>query len=420
MILLKNGTYIDWQTHAFTETDLLIGEGPGGKVMFVKGEQGHAGQPVIDCTGKYIIRSFANGHHHAYSALATGMPSPSAAPRDFREILQSVWWKLDKALDQEMIRSSALVTAMACARNGVTFVIDHHSSPHSVPGSLEMIAQAFDRVGVSHLLCYEISDRDGPGAAKEGFEETCRYLNGNQGLVGLHASFTIGDETLTKAVELAESAGSGIHIHAAEDRFDQEDCMNRYGKRVIERLSQAGILGLSKSILAHCLHLSQGEREILSGSKAWIAENMESNLNNGVGFFRLKGLGSNIFLGTDGMHSDMMKSTKAAYFGGKHLDTPDPGEAYRRLRNVHHYIEKNAFTGDCPNNLIVFDYNPPTPFHQDNFLGHFFFGMDSGDILHVISDGKLIFRERTLMTVDEGEILSEAKIQAARLWKKMQ
>ena len=408
MILLKNGTFIDWQTLEFKQGDLLVEAGNEGKIrdpgsgIRDPGYKTKAG-PVkeIDCTGKYITKSFANGHHHAYSALACGMPAPLKNPVNFTEILQYIWWRLDKALDPEIIRLSALVTAMACARNGVTFAIDHHASPFAIEGSLETIARAFDEVGVGHLLCYEISDRDGLEIAQKGLDETAGYLLKKQGLVGLHASFTVGNDTLKHAVNLAAATSSGIHIHVAEDRYDEEHCIRHYQKRVIERLSDAGVLQFPKTILAHCLHLDDHERGMVDGSPAWVVENMESNLNNSVGFFNSGGLGIKIMLGTDGMHSDILRSAKAAFFTGHNFDSVDHLETYRRFRNVHHYLELNNFTGDGDNNLVVFDYNSPTPFTRDNFTGHFLFGIEARNITHVISQGKLIVEEGRLLTVDE-------------------
>jgi len=419
MLLLKNGTFIDWQTLEFKETDILVEAGRAGGIRFGQHFKVVGNTRVIDCSGKFITRSFANGHHHTYSAFARGMPPPKKSPQNFREILQYVWWTLDKTLDREIIYAGALVTAMACAKNGVTFVIDHHASPNAVDGSLELISQAFDQVCVGHLLCYEISDRDDRDIAHNGFEETAGYLSKRQGLVGLHASFTVGDETLREAVNLASKTKSGIHIHAAEDRSDQEDCQKKYGKPVIKRLSEAGVLQFPKTILAHCLHLDNHERTLIERSPVWVVENMESNLNNEVGFFNSKDLGSHIFLGTDGMHSDMLQSAKAAYFAGRHWDAVNPSEAYRRFRNVHHYLQNNGFTGDGDNNLVILDYDTPTPVNSGNFLGHFVFGMESKHVIHVISDGKLIVANRYILTVNEGDILAEARKQSARLWKLM-
>ncbi len=418
-ILLTNGIYINSETLEFTETNILVGEGDDGGVSFMDEIPADYPSQVIDCRGKYITHSFANGHHHVYSALARGMGAPKKNPENFPEILEYIWWRLDKALDTEMIRSSALVTAMACAKNGVTFVIDHHASPFAVKGSLETIAQAFDEVGVGHLLCYEISDRDGLPIARQGLAETADYLSGRQGLVGLHASFTVGDETLKQAVALARETSSGIHIHVAEDPSDEGHCLENYSTWVVDRLAKAGVLDFPKTILGHCLHLDEYERQQLYNSPAWVVQNMESNLNNGVGLFNSKGLSKRIMLGTDGMHSDMLRSAKAAFFAGHNSDNIDYSETYRRFRNVHNYLSSNNFKGDGDNNLVVLNYDTPTPFNSSNFLGHILFGIEARHVDHVISNGRLIVQDGRITTVDEHEILKEARKQARRLWEKM-
>ena len=431
MLLLQNGIFIDWQTLEFRQTDILIEPGVKG-VSRLYGTLTSEPSPVgreegsgtgiertIDCTGKFITKSFANGHHHVYSALARGMPAPKKNPENFREILQYIWWNLDKALDLEMIRSSALATAIACAKSGVTFVIDHHASPFTIEGSLETIAEAFEKVGVSNLVCYEISDRDGLDIAAKGLAETEGYLSNRQGLVGLHASFTVGNHTLKQAVNLAVRTNSGIHIHVAEDISDEEHCVEHYNQRVVERLFDNGALQFPKTILAHCLHLDKHERSLVEGSPAWVVQNMESNLNNSVGFFDSKGLGQKIMFGTDGMHSDMLRSAKSAFFAGHNYDAIDYSETYRRLRNVHHYLHSNGFAGDGENNLVVFDYDSPTPFNRDNFFGHFLFGLESRHVTHVISQGKLIVEDGKIVTVDEKSIQEESHIQAKKLWQRM-
>ncbi|MBK7096425.1 MAG: amidohydrolase family protein [Saprospiraceae bacterium] len=318
-----------------------------------------------------------------------------------------------------MIRYSAMTTAMACAKAGSTFVIDHHASPNFVHNSLQTIAEAFDEVGVSHLLCYEITDRDGLEIAEKGLEETDFYLHKKQGLVGLHASFTVGDETLKSAVDLMKKHDSGIHIHVAEDLADQDHCIKNHGKRVINRLNDSGVLESSKTILGHCLHLTDKERDFIRNSKAWVVQNMESNLNNKVGLFSGSNLGERIMLGTDGMHSDMLQSAKAAFFAGQQTDNIDYNSAYQRFRNVHLYLGNNHFSGDADNNLVVLDYDTPTEFNSSNFLGHFLFGINSNHIKHVISDGRLILENRQLTTVDENEILEQSRKLSVKLWERM-
>ncbi len=419
-LFLKNANYLDYKTLVFTKTNLLVESGLNGGVHFMEDERSaHLEGEVIDCQGKIVTKSFAIGHHHAYSALARGMGAPTKNPENFYEILKYIWWKLDKSLDREMIEASALSTAIACAKAGSTFVIDHHASPEFIPDSLEIIAKAFDKVGIGHLLCYEISDRDGEEKAEEGLEETAAYLSNRQGLVGLHASFTVGDETMKKAADLMQKFRTGFHIHVAEAAYDEKVTEENFGKTVVERLKEFGALNSPKTILAHCLHLSDKEKELVRKSKAWVVQNPDSNLNNHVGFFDGSELGERIMLGTDGMHSDMIRTAQQAYFLGQTFDSIDVNSAYQRFKNVHEYLNVNNFEGDGENNLVVLDYKSPTPVKSENFTGHFVYGLRASDVQHVISNGKLIMRDRQIVTVDEDEVLGASKEQALWLWRRM-
>ncbi|MCX6584335.1 MAG: amidohydrolase family protein [Candidatus Aminicenantes bacterium] len=419
-LYLKDATYVDWETLELKKTSIKVHRGPGGKIEFAPKFAEEETDTVLDCTGKLVMKSFACGHHHVYSALARGMGAPKRIPTNFHEVLQYVWWTLDKCLDLKMIEASALSTALYCAKNGLTFVIDHHASPFAIDNSLETIAAAFDKVGVSHLLCYELSDRDGLIPRQKGLEETENYLkNKNQGLVGLHASFTVGDHLLKQAVTLAEKYNSGIHVHAAEDQIDQDYCLRDHGKRVIQRFSRAGVLAFPKTILVHCLHLDPEERNLLQKSPVYVAQNTESNLNNNVGIFNSSGLGDNIMLGTDGMHGDMLRSAKAAYLVGQSVEPITTDGIYQRFRKVHHYLKENRFTGDGENNLAILDYDTPTEIRQNNFTGHFVYGIDSRHVESVISDGRLIVKNRKALTVEEDEILHFSREMGNKLWEKM-
>jgi cytosine/adenosine deaminase-related metal-dependent hydrolase len=423
-IYLKNATYIDWKTLEITSADLAVSPGNDGGIRFIEsvpreGELG-ADDSVLDCSRRLVTKSFACGHHHIYSALARGMPPPPKVPQNFTEILENIWWRVDKALDLEMIEASALVSALYCLKNGVTFVIDHHASPFAIEGSLETIAGAFDRVGVSHLLCYEISDRDGEGPREKGLEETRKYLqNGNQGHVGLHASFTVGDVLLKKAVAMARQFHTGIHIHTAEDAADQAACLNDHNQRVLERYRDAGVLDLPKSILAHCIHLNAAEKDLFRNSGLWAVQNVESNQNNNVGLANCKELGRQVMLGTDGMHSDMLRSAKAAFLTGQAVESIDFDGIYRRFRNVHDYIRTSGFCGDGDNNLVILDYNSPTPIDASNFLGHFVYGLDASHVDSVVCGGKMVVKYKKLLTVDEDEILAFSREMAVKLWEKL-
>jgi cytosine/adenosine deaminase-related metal-dependent hydrolase len=423
-LYLKNATFVDWQSLEIKRTDLAVAQGPRESISVpavVPSPDDLGPQDrVLDCAGKLVTKSFGCGHHHIYSTLARGMPAPRKIPANFTEILLYVWWHLDKRLDLEMIEASALASAIYCAKSGVTFVIDHHASPFAIKDSLTTIARAFDRVGIAHMLCYEISDRDGKGPREQGLAETEAFLAaGCQGHVGLHASFTVGDELLQKAIALAQKHDTGLHVHVAEDRADQEDALSKYGRRVVERLQAAGALELKKSILAHCIHLSDREKELLRDSGVWVVQNVESNQNNNVGLTGYAALTDNVMLGTDGMHCDMLRSAKAAFLMGQATESIGFDDIYRRFRNVHRYIQAFEGNGDADNNLVIFDYDAPTEVTADNFLGHFVYGLDARHVETVICQGKVIVEDRRVTTVDEGQVLAYAREMGQKLWDKM-
>ncbi len=423
-LYLKDAKFIDWQSFEISNTNLAVESGPTGSISLSSAIPGAdalgSDDRIIDCHGKFVTKSFGCGHHHIYSTLARGMPAPRTIPTNFPEILEYVWWHIDKRLDLEMIEASALASAIYCAKSGVTFCIDHHASPFAIEGSLEIIAKAFDRVGISHMLCYEMSDRDGEQIREQGLAETDAFLaSGRPGHVGLHACFTVGEKLLGDSIALAKKHDTGLHIHVAEDISDQAHSETTYGKRVVERLHDTGALELSKSILGHCIHLSENEVKLLKDSKVTIAQNIESNQNNNVGLGTYGELTDQMMLGVDGMHCDMLRSAKAAFLSGQATEGIGFDTVYDRFRNVHRYIESTGTAGDGDNNLVILDYDPPTDLTQDNFLGHFVYGIDARHIETVISKGQILVEDRKITTVNEKEVLEHAREMGRKLWSKL-
>lgn len=422
-LYLKDARYIDSQTLQVSSTNLAVEEGAVGGVRLIDAipptSELDKNDKVLDCKGRFVTRSFACGHHHIYSALCRGMPAPPQIPNNFVEVLQYIWWRVDKRLDTDMVEASALGAALQMARRGVTFCIDHHASPMHVEGSLETVANAFEKCGIGHLMCHESSDRNGADLAEKSLEEHDSFLaSGRPGLIGLHASFTVGDELFEKSVNLARKYNTGLHIHVAEDNADQVHCEETYRKRVGERLRDLGGLESSKTILGHCVHCNDEERKIIADSPVWVVSNVESNQNNNVGLTDYDWL-QNIMLGTDGMHNDMLRSAKAHHLvcsttGGIGYD-----EVYRRFRNVHNYLAQFEGIGDDLNNLVILDYDTPTELTADNFYGHFLFGLESLHVNTVIAQGRVIIEDRKSTLVDEEKILAYASEQGKRLWAKL-
>jgi len=415
-LYVRDVVFWDRRSGALTPTNLVVDtelrptdEAPGGE------------HTVIEGHGNLALEGLTCGHHHIYSALARGMPAPPRSPRNFAEILELVWWRLDRCLDLEMVRASALAAAMDCLRCGVTRVVDHHASPDAVTGSLSTIADAFDSVGLSHVLCYELSDRDGPEVAAAGLAETDAYLaSGRPGLVGLHASFTVGDALLRDAVELAGRHGVGLHLHVAEDPVDQERCLADHGCRVVERLHGAGVLDQPGTILGHGLHLSDEERALVRRSSAWVVQNTESNQNNAVGRFSRQGFDpARLLLGTDGMHGDMLRSAQAAYLDGQ-AEGVSPGDVLQTLWNNQHYLESHHGAAARRNDLVLMNYRPPTPLTADNLPGHAMYGLDARHVRTVITDGRVALDDGVITSIDETITLDACREQARRLWSALE
>ncbi len=433
MLIIQNFVWINPEDGTVRQGDVRVEEGPFGGLEWLDTEasqkalaQAEAkGHTLFDATGLIATRSFAVGHHHIYSALSRGMPPAKAPTRSFLEILQHIWWHLDRNLDEAMVQASALAAAIQAARSGTSFIIDHHSAPHTlrsqVPSCLETIAQAFEKVGLGHLLCYELSCRDGQEVMENGLKDTENYLaSGRKGHVGLHASFTVDNNLLHKASALAEKYGTGLHIHVAEDTYDEEHCRITYGMSVIERLEKTGLLETPQTLLGHCIHIDEKERAILAKYPCFVAQCVESNLNNNVGLGYYADL-PHVLLGTDGMHGDMIRSAQYTFFcQGMAEKNASTAAIRKRLRATHEHIAAHHAPGDSANNIVFFAYPSPTPLNSQNTDGHFFYGMHAGNVHSLICQGKFVIKNREFQTIDENAALAFAHEQATRLWAKLQ
>src|SRR5262245_54689134 len=255
-----------------------------------------------------VTPGFVCAHHHLYSALARGMPAPPRQPTTFQEILEQVWWRLDTALDLEMLHWSAMLGATEALMCGTTAIVDHRESPNAIDGSLDVIADACAAVGVGVVCAYGVTDRHGADGAQRGLAENERFLRaGGRGMVGVHAAFTCTDDTLEAAAGLARDLGVGVHIHVAEGPPDVDA-----GARLAD-------LAADDWLLVHCVGLDRD----LPGT---IAHNPRSNMNNGVGYARPARRPNRIVLGTDGIGADMLEELRLAYVAHRADDvtaTPD-------------------------------------------------------------------------------------------------
>ncbi len=395
-------------------------------------------EQVLDAGGQIALPASLCGHTHFYGAFARGWAFPGPPPTRFGEILERLWWRLDKLLTEEDIRYSALVCLADAVRHGTTTLIDHHASPNAIDGSLDIIADAVTEAGVRAALCYELTDRDGPERAQAGIEENVRFIRRLQAdprpnlgaAFGMHASLTLSEETLRAAVAAAEGLNVGFHIHAAEGIEDVEDSLAKSGKRVIHRLHDAGILG-PRSIVAHAVHVDESEMDVLAQTRTWVTHQPRSNMNNAVGFAEVETMlqrGVRIALGNDGFSNNMFAEMKVAYLGHK-LVQRNPqamaGDLIFRLAYDANAELSRIFWPDqtlgviAPGamaDIILVDYHPPTPLTAGNLPWHFLFGYEASAITTTISQGRVLMQDRRLLTLDEEAIAAHARELAAALW----
>jgi len=395
---------------------------------------------VVDAGGQLIMPGNICAHTHFYGAFSRGMAIPGDPARDFPEILGKLWWRLDRVLLAEDVRYSALVCLIDAIKHGTTTLIDHHASPASVAGSLDQIAAAVEQAGVRASLCYEVTDRNGPEETQAGIAENIRFLravreSGNPLLAasfGLHASLTLSDETLANCVAAAAGLETGFHIHAAEGTSDEEDSLRRSGKRVVERLGDAGILG-PRSILVHCVHVDAWEMERLRDTGTWVTHQPRSNMNNAVGVAPVETMlrgGVKVGLGNDGFSNNMWAEWKAAYLVHK-LWHSDP----RRMNGydvVKMAVTNNAalarlFWPAAPigeiaagayADLILVDYHPFTPLVAGNLPWHILFGFEASAVTGTMVAGHWLMRDRRLLTLDEAAIAARARELSAAAWER--
>jgi len=394
-----------------------------------------------DAGGQLLMPAALCAHTHFYGAFARGMAVPGEPARNFPQILERLWWRLDKALTLEDVRYSALVCLLDAVRHGTTTLIDHHASPHAIPGSLDVIAKAVQQAGVRASLCYEVTDRSGPAQMQAGLAENVRFARALQAQphpqlaasFGLHASLTLSDETLADCAAAGRELDLGFHIHVAEDAADQEDALSKSGKRVVHRLHEAGILG-PKTLAVHCVHVDDSEIAVLAETGTWVTHQPRSNMNNAVGVAPVEKMlraGIPVALGNDGFSNQMGAEIKAAYLVHK-LAQRDPrampGDLVLRMAYAHNAQLARIFWPEttlgeispgAAADLVLLDYQPTTPLTTGNLPWHLIFGLEASAITATICAGRVLMRDRRLLTLDEEEITGRSRELAGLVWRRV-
>ncbi|HST22112.1 MAG TPA: putative aminohydrolase SsnA [Blastocatellia bacterium] len=431
--LFKSATLVSLDPPTIERADLRIAD--GRIVERATQIEPRHDEEIIDASGKLILPGMVCAHTHLYSALARGMPAPPRSPQNFTEILELVWWRLDRALDEETIYWSAMAGAMDAARAGTTCLFDHHASPSSIRGSLGIVREALEKVGLRGVLCYEVTDRGGREERDQGVDESRAFIESVaksaeqkdflfRAMVGAHASFTLSDDSLRQLAGVMRETGAGLHIHVAEDACDMTDARERYGVGVVERLANFDALN-SQTILAHGIHLSDRDIEIARDRNAWFAHNPRSNMNNRVGYAPVSKFGERVLLGTDGIGADMFDEARFAFFKGQDGRSGFGADEWLRVLANNQRKASEAFGIEMSTlgvgaaaDLVMLDYKSPTPLTDENLAWHFAFGISSTAVESVMVAGRFIIKDKR-SAIDEGSLYEQAQRASRKLWDKL-
>ncbi|NSW51747.1 MAG: putative aminohydrolase SsnA [Anaerolineae bacterium] len=442
-MIITNGKIITWGEDILEKKAILIRNGVITQIEDqTKLLDQFPEEDLLDAKSQFVMPGNICAHTHFYGIFSRGMAIPGCPPRDFPEILSNLWWKLDRALTPEDVKLSALVCIADAIQHGTTTLFDHHASFNCIENSLDILCEAVLNSGIRASLCYESSDRDGPNKSVEALKENARFIkrimSGGTGdgrvsaMFGLHASLSLSEETLERAVGLNNGA-AGFHIHAAEHAVDQDDSVMKYGERVIDRLLRHGILG-QRSQVAHGVHIDAKEMAILADTKTWISHQPRSNMNNAVGMSDIHSMlrmGCRIVLGNDGFSNAMWDEWRTTYLAHKlwHLDPRwMNGMALKDIA-----IDGNAafasqqFSADigylrpgAKADIIFVDYHPITPIHSGNLPWHVLFGFRDGMVTTTMVDGKILMQDRKLLTIDIKEINERTQELVPLVWHRYQ
>lgn len=382
-----------------------------------------ANERAINANGKVVMPGLVNAHMHLYSQFAMGMIVPRM--KNFSEILEGLWWRLDKVLTHEDVYFSGLLGLIQSIKNGVTTVIDHHASYGCTKGSLSHLAKAFQKTGVRGALCYEVSDRNGEKECEKAIEENINFASNIKdellrGMFGLHASFTISKGTFKKIREINKN-NLPYHVHCAEGTED---------KNAVKKLFEAGML-TKGSIAAHCIHVDKKDIELLKRSGVFVVHNPVSNMNNAVGqapYLELCKKEVPVGIGTDGMSAGIWTDVKTASVVHKN-EAKDPqvgwNEVQKSALTTNAQIASSLFGKEIGKlkegavaDLIIVDHVPFTEITSDNYWAHLLFGVANARVHSTIVNGKVVMENYELIGIDENEIVGDAKKLAKAMWKK--
>ena len=396
--------------------------------------RGFGADEVVDASGCIVMPGLICSHTHLYGIALRGSALNVKPPSDFLQILQRVWWPVDEALTNDDAYATALAAGAESLMNGTTCFADTYSAPNSIERSLDHISKASNEVGIRGLVSFEATERRSASEGIRGLQESLRFIARRDkgramGMLSLHASFTVSDELISRAVEASQRHGAPLTIHVSEGSNDGYHNMERYGKGSVERLHDRGLLS-RRAVLAHCVHLNQREIGLIASSSASVAHNPMSNMLNAVGVASVTDMldrGVNVGLGNDGYVFDMFENMRAGFLlqrvARRDPNRPSPQEAVEmctvNAAKAYGLSSLGSIEAGKKADIIVARPTFAATPYSGSIYGYIVNGLRGADVRDVVVDGQVVMKNRKLQTLDVQKAEAKVLKTAARLWERL-
>ncbi len=398
--------------------------------------QSHPDAERIDGKGQWLLPGLVDAHTHLYGALIGAKPPAADPPQNFPQVLERVWWPWDRMLTPADNALSARIGCVASLHNGITTIFDHHASPGAVENSLSLLAEEIEHCGLRACLAYEVTDRNGLPGRDAGMAENRRFIlecrsrqdDRIRGLYGLHAVFSLSDESLRLCADEAADLGTGCHLHVAEHLTEVQKFARDHTVSILEFLAEIGMLG-PQTLLAHTVHIDDRGIDLLRTTGTFNVHNPLSNLNNGVGIApvsRMLARGQPVCLGTDGFNdlpqeARLAKLLQISAQGNPGAFTDE--QALKMLYGNNTRLAETIFgcrlgrvAAGYTADLILVAYDPVAPVEHVNRYGHILGALTAGQVRTAFVGGKPVLQDGVVLGIDEERLHSQARSACREIW----
>jgi len=430
-ILIKNGTVVTMdRSDSIVHGDLLIVDGQIATI----GESGKTADEVLDATDCAVIPGFVQTHIHLCQTIFRG----SADDLALIDWLKKRVWPMEAAHSPQSIAASARLGVAELIKGGTTCALTMETVSHT-DEVFKVIQETGFRATVGKCMMdkgdevpTELQEQTDT-SIKDSLELLDRWHGQAEGRIRYcfapRFAVSCTRALLEKVGQLAQERNVMIHTHASENLTECKLVEDETGMRNVTYLNQLGLTGPHVA-LAHCVHLSDEEMEILKTSRTNVVHCPSSNLKLGSGIARINELllrGVSVSLGADGAacnnRLDMFTEMRTAALLQKALHGPEVLSAQRVMRMATIDGATAMGLGEVVGSLepgkrgdvAVVNLSTLSATPKADVVSSLVYSAEASDVDSVVIDGKLVMRNRKLLSLDESATISEANREAEAL-----